>query len=563
MIEDFHFLRPLWLLALPAVAACAYLARRGFSAGSQWSQNVAPELLAVLLEKAAATRYRYFQPIVTAALMTAAVAAAGPTWQRLPQPVERSSDAVVVVLDLSLSMYAQDVNPSRIDRAKNKVVDLLRRRQEGFTGLVVFAGDAYTVAPLTDDTRTIENLLAALRPNMMPVLGSQAARGVEEAMRLFRNAGLRQGRIVLVTDGVDQIADVTDLRDANFPLSILAVGSAEGAPIPLDFLDQAGRFLETDDGVTVHVRLDADRLATIAAVAYGHFAQLTVSDADLDAVLSAALPARSETVAVEREFDTWHDAGYWFLLPLLVVAAIGFRRGVLAALAIVVIAPAGHAEFWDDLWLRADQQAHRVLENGDADSAAVLFENSDWRAVAQFRAENYADAAAGFRQDASASGAYNLGNSLARLGALAEAVAAYDVVLARQPGHADAQHNKALVENLLEQQNQSGGDQTDESSSPADANQRDSMADANSSDSQADGSEDPASAEQMPNEGAEHSDRKQAESAQRDEGKDATEQWLRRVPDDPGGLLRRKFQYQANQRLREGDYRSRQTERIW
>ncbi len=115
-------------------------------------------------------------PLLTGlALAIASIALAGPSWQRLPQPIDQKTDALVVVLDLSLSMYARDVAPSRLVRARHAVTDILRARTEGFTGLVAYAGDAHAVAPLTDDVRTIENLLAALAPDMMPVLGSNPA----------------------------------------------------------------------------------------------------------------------------------------------------------------------------------------------------------------------------------------------------------------------------------------------------------------------------------------------------------------------------------------------------
>src|SRR6056297_1877085 len=213
ILEPLHLIRPWWLLAIvPALLVAWYWARRR-TGGSHWESSIAPELLAVLLEPRGGGRSRRLPWIVALALCAGAVGLAGPSWERLPQPVEQRSDALVVLLDLSLSMYAEDVAPSRLVRARQKIADVLRQRTEGFTALVAYAGDAHAVVPLTDDTATIENLLMSLRPDMMPVLGSNLASALEQAEELFDNAGTRQGRILVVTDAVDRMSDATERRD--------------------------------------------------------------------------------------------------------------------------------------------------------------------------------------------------------------------------------------------------------------------------------------------------------------------------------------------------------------
>jgi Ca-activated chloride channel family protein len=509
---------------------------------------------------------------VATALAFATVGLAGPAWQKLPQPVEEKRDALVIVFDLSLSMFAQDVRPSRLVRARQKITDVLRLRTEGFTALVAYAGDAHTVAPLTDDVRTIENLLAALSPEMMPVLGSNLASALEVTRELFDNARVPQGRVLLVTDGIDDVSHARAFCERNFPLSILGVGTARGGTIPLDFVNQPGQVLRTQAGDPITARLDVERLRDVADGCHGRFRRLELADADIVHLLATPLPSEDETEEVERDFDTWADMGYLAGVALLPLLLIGFRRGLFAVLLISVVPPPAEANLWDDLWRRPDQQAHQALSEGSPGIASMLFEDDRWRAVAQYRAGDYAGAANGFGTFDDSESSYNLGNALARNGQYQAAIDAYDRTLAEVPDHADALFNRELVARLLEEQ------QSQEQESESDGEQGGNPQDQNQSQPQ-DGAQqqqdqqgeqpdqppeqDPTQDQESESESSDDPSEMQEGESNRDERQDAMEQWLRRVPDDPGGLLRRKFQYETNQRLRRGDYSSRETEKIW
>ncbi len=576
LLADFHFLRPWWLLALvPAVLAGLVWARRRAS-GSHWENAIAPELLGVLLERRGRSRARRLPWLAAGALALAALGLAGPAWERLPQPVEQKQDALVIVFDLSLSMFAQDLAPSRLVRARQKIADILRRRDEGFTALVAYAGDAHAVVPLTDDTRTIENLLSALRPDMMPVLGSDLGEALEQAYTLFDNAGVSQGRILVVTDGVDRMSDATERRNRRFPISFLGVGTAAGAEIPLDFVNQPGQVLRTQQGDPIRARLDADEIARIADITYGRYRTLTLADSDIEHLLATPLPGEDETAEVERDFDTWADMGFWIALALLPLALAGFRRGALVLVPLLLMPSPADAGLWDDLWQRRDQQAFEALRDGEPAVAAALFEDGGdepWRAAALYRTGEYAAAAEHYRSGDDTADLYNLGNALAQQQAYAEAIEAYDAVLSRDPDHEDARFNKALVEELLERQQQAEDDQQARQDQ-GQQNPEDSTANPEGGSDDSGDPNEQQGEEQQPAETAQ-SQEQQAEAqsedgepseeltASRDEKQDALEQWLRRVPDDPGGLLRRKFQYETNQRLRRGDYRSQDSEKIW
>ena len=552
LFADFHFLRPWWFAALP-LAGLPLLARRSAGGAGAWRHVIAPELLAVLLDQGGAANRRArvtFHGLAALMLCTAVCALAGPTFERLPQPVASNRDATVIVLDLSMSMYARDVPPSRIARAHAAIAGLLRERREGLTGLVVYAGDAHVVTPLTDDVRNIENLLPALVPEIMPAAGSRPGPAIAAARTLFPNVAATHGRIVLITDGVDDADDLLLHRDPSFPISIVGVGTPEGAPIPLDFRGVPGRFLTDAAGATVHTRLNAARLADIARSAYGEYRTL---EADATPGSWPGATRRDAADAPERTFDAWHDVGFWLVFPVLALACLGFRRGVLTALVCVLLLPVAGAETreapggwsWRDLWQRRDQQAYELLRTGPADAAARLFEDPRWQAVARYRAGDLEGAAQRFRADDTPTGHYNLGNALARLGALEAALGAYERALAAEPQHADARHNRDLVSGLLAERARDA----DEDARPADRRGGDgegTRPDAAASDSGSPGAHAGMDADGLSN----------ARSAER-------VRWLESVPDDPGGLLRRKFRYETNQRLRDGDYRSRESGPVW
>jgi Ca-activated chloride channel family protein len=532
--SQFHFLRPWWLLGLVLAGYVAWRLRKRTTA-SRWANVIDAELLKVLLVSGRGSTGRVVIGLTAVALAVAAIGLAGPTWNRLPQGVEQQSDAMVVVLDLSLSMYARDLEPSRLVRARHKISDLLARRNEGYTALVVFAGDAHIVAPLTDDKRTINNLLGSLSPSMMPVLGSNPKSAIEQARQLFSNAGSKQGRIMLITDGVDRITDVTEYSSRHFPISILGVGTADGAGIPLDFADRRGQFLEDDNGRPIMARLDEDRLNTIADLSHGRYATIGVVDDDISYLLATPMPEEDEMVEVDREFDAWEDVGYLAALIVLPFALGAFRRGIVLVLCVAALPTDANAGLWEDLWQRKDQQGYQALSEGQPESAAALFRDPS-------------------------------------------CIKAYQQTLAVAPDHEDAAFNKALLEKLSAEQQQAS--EQDNQESQRDDSQSDSEAsrdpnapqpDQNEPNNQQDSAPQPdesSDTEQQTERQETESERSESQQlaeseASRDEKQEALEQWLRRVPDDPGGLLRRKFQHETNQRLRSGDYRSRQQEKIW
>jgi len=579
MLETFHLLRPWWLLALiPAIFIIFYWLKRNYGK-SNWNSAISSELLRVLLEDHTSQSRRWISGVVVATLILVLVGLSGPAWEKLPQAVEQKQDTLIILLDLSLSMFADDLKPSRIERARQKITDILRARKEGVTALVAYAGDAHAVVPLTDDVKTIENLLFSLSPEMMPVFGSNPNHALEISHELFTNAGTQQGRILIITDGIDDISSVTRHRNVSFPISIMGIGTEEGAPIPLDRLRQPGRFLQTQEGNRIVAILDKSRLEQIASITHGHYETVSLGDRDIEYLLSTKLPSEDKSIEVERKFDTWIDQGYWAVVILIPLLLAGFRKGLIVSMTILLILPskplyaASASELWDSLWLRDDQIALKALINGEPEKAASLFKDKQWESVANYRSGEYEASLNGFQENKTPDGHYNLGNALARLGQYEQAIKNYEQALLTQPGDEDTLFNKALVEKLLEEKQSSNEEnsqsQQDQNSDPSEDSQT-SSSDEQQGDGEEQNQSENSNQAQKEREKSEDKGNEQKSEAQdeneestRDEKKEALAQWLRRVPDDPGGLIRRKFQHETKQRLRRGEYENRQGDKVW
>ena len=290
---------------------------------------------------------------------------------------------------------------------------------------------------------------------------------------------------------------------------------------------------------------------------------------------------------LERDFDAWFEEGPWLLLLLLPLAALGFRRGWIWGISLAFILPVedAKASLWDDLWQTRDQQAMQVMSEGDVDAAAALFEDPEWKATANYRGEKFEDAASQYGGIDTADGKYNLGNAFAKQNLLDEAIEAYDQALALDPDNEDAQFNKALIEQLQQQQqqqqqqdqdNEDNEDSEEQQDQENQENQDQNQQEENQQEQkdQQDQEQNEKEQEQKEKEQQEQEQEQQQEQANQtpaeeeaepldEEEKQALQQWLRRVPDDPGGLLRRKFQMQHDERLREGKVSSNDSKTDW
>ena len=551
-----------------------------------WDKAIDKNLLPYLLDRSKNASQRTPLILLFAAWALSILALAGPVWEQLPQPVQKKEDALVIVFDLSLSMFAPDHSPNRLDLAKRKLRDILALREEGQTALVVYAGDAHTVTPLTDDVVTIEALVPSLSPNIMPLFGSKPVEAIELAIGLLDGTDANRGKVLLMTDGIsgfDEELLITELFAENdYELLIMGIGTEEGAPIRTN----DGNFLTDEAGALIIPTLNKNVLQSLANRVSGRYHDIQLADSDLAFLLSDfELLDEDQMSDVEEEFDVWYEFGPWLLLLVLPIAAMSFRRGWLFSLVLItgsgMMLPSQQAQAleWKDLWMTKDQQAAEAFASEEHSTAALLFEATDWAGAANYKAANYEAAVASFSAIDTVDGHYNRGNALALSGNYAESIAAYDMALSLELGHADSLQNKAIVEQLLEQEqaengeNQEGEDQENESEQNS---ENESDQDSESSEQQdqesQEGDESQQDQEQQ-NQPPEEQEGSESNSEQNTpsettneefEEQQSLEQWLRRIEDDPGELLRRKFRYQYRQRQLNGTANSLQNGgQIW
>ena len=559
-----HLLRPYWLIILPPLIWLLWrLWHRQLQIG-RWQRLLPDAFHAALLTRGRLRHSRLPWLVLGLAWLLAAIALLGPSWQRFEQPSVKRSDPLVVLLELTPSMLAADVPPTRLEQAKRKLLDLLERRRDVQTAMVVFAGSAHTVVPLSDDLATTRNLLDALHPALMPEPGQRADLAVAKGLELLEQTGLGRGRLLLIGSSLDEHergAIITLMRGRGERLLILGVGTEQGAPIA----GENGSFLKDDQGAILIPRLDNARLQRLAKELGGQYQQARLGDDDLAAL---GLFDQAGTLQQDDEVtrhEAWLDQGHWLLVPLLLLAALAGRRGWLFCLPLLLLQPQPVSAIeLDDLWLRRDQQGQRLLEAQQPAEAAERFVDRRWQAIARYQAGDYAGAAALFAEGNTAADHYNRGNALARSDALDAAIEAYDQALDLQPDLHAAQRNKALVEELKRRRQeqpepeQHPDQQDEQTNEPEPRPQPQQSQESGSSsaptpddaegeqDREASGAVQPSTREataDAPEQDAATA-LAQHEALPQQERQQAMEQWLRQIPDNPGELLRRKFLYE-------------------
>lgn len=653
MVNQLHFLQPLWLISLIPLAGLLWLLYKQKTGNSAWSKIIDANLLPLLLKGSENKTNRLGLFLLASAWFIGVIALADLVWEKVPRPIFQTNAARVIVLDLSRSMLIPDLKPSRLSRARFKIEDILARTEEGQTGLVVFAGAAFTAAPLTRDSDTLRSLLNVLKPDIMPAQGSRADLGLLKAQELLQQANIKQGQVLLIADGVvGKMAEIAakKLHDNGYTVSVLGVGTEAGGRIPN--LRQA-----------ITVKLESNELQTIAKLGGGNYQLISNTNHDLEQLLNPLTSNNTDNESQKNRSDLqnqdWKSNAPFLILLLLPLAAFAFRRGWLLNLFLVIglvslsVQPqtvfaeeAKSTSFkhslrntWKNLWQRQDQQADKALQQQQYKQALELSKDPLRRGSALYKQGDYTQALDSFSQATGPDADYNRGNTLAKLEKYQDAIKAYKKTLAQDKHHADAQSNMAIIEKRLKEQKQhkDKDNKQDKSQSGDKKGNQDKKQDDkkeqqknkqksddekgkqkdksdNKKESKEEGKEDKQgennqfsdAAKQLDsnkkaddkkeeqldkeNEKNKSGNKKNEEDANKDksqqadskktkdsnnpeknnkqdisgtkaeaeeltkEEKIAAEQWLRRIPDDPGGLLRRKFtrQYRRHTPQRRG-----------
>ncbi|MFT4119710.1 VWA domain-containing protein [Bradyrhizobium sp.] len=437
---QFHLLRPLWLLALIPVAVVFVWIRWRQSPQAQWGGVIAPHLLSHLVVQPGTARGVSPLYLVAAGLALGIVALSGPTWRRELPPFVEDKAPLMIALALAASMGESDVAPTRLERAKQKIRDLLAARSGARTGLIAYAGTAHLVMPLTEDRAVIEPFLAALAPGLMPAAGRNTTAAVALAAEALAPETV-PGTILVVADdvaGEDGAVRQAAGRNGLVKLSVTPQHAGGGLALRSDVVP------------------------------------VSVDDTDIGA-LERRIETRYRAAQGDAFGTQWRDEGFWLLLPIALLSLLWFRRGTTVTWVVAFIclaqissAKAEETRRFADLWLTPDQQGRIAFERGDYATAAKRFSDPMWRGIAAYRAFDFLAAAEAFAHVDTPEGRFALGNAQAQNHAYEKAIAAYDEVLKISPGNAAATTNRAIVMAALRAKEEKRKKQEQDDSAPPD-----------------------------------------------------------------------------------------------
>ncbi|WP_271899183.1 VWA domain-containing protein [Candidatus Phyllobacterium onerii] len=513
MISDFHFLRPLWLVALLVPPTILWLSAHAADIRTRWKGMIAPHLIDSLVIEPDRGR-RDFPVWMLAVLLTLAVlGAAGPTWKREAPPFVSDTASLVIAVDLSPTMDAIDISPSRIERVKLKIHDILATRTGARTAVIAYSGTAHLVVPLTDDIDLIETYTDALGTAIMPKPGKDTAAALKLADGLLNRDGVA-GTIVLLTDAIE--SGVSEAVGTGNHIVVLGVGTAEGGVVK----QTNGGFLNDAGGARLNAKLDVDAIKQFGSETGADVATITNDDSDVRWIAQRVRTNFAQQTAVGG--DRWHDVGWWLIGPVAFLAALSFRRGWLVKLSIFVVAagflsaPSAQAADFVDLWLTPDQQGRRAYDGGNYVSAAGHFEDPMWRGVALYRAGRYQDAVDAFASVDMPESWYNQGNALLHLGAFEDAVAAYGKALKARQSWPDAEANLAIAQRLLQEQKDKEQEQQQDPNEKPDSVQFDDKG-------------------------------KKGKAGEIEVAEQTSEMWMKNIEVSPADLMARKFAIEAGE----------------
>ena len=455
--QNLHFLNPQWLWGLLGCAIIALLLRSQSKPVSAWRQLISPQLFKHQRIKTGSKTLIQPRHILVALLTLGVVAMSGPSWQRdVPEALDQQA-AVVVVLDNNLSMYSTDVQPTRNQRAKQKVRDLMAARPKAQFGLVTYAGTAHSVVPVTDDPDFIAMFLDALEPALMPVHvnkkpGSNLDAALAQAMSLLNGID-RPANIVLVTDSIEE-QDIDLINDftsvSGFPVQVLAIGTAEGGPLKLPKGYRVNVPVDTQMKIDQFVALRDTGVSVVG---------LSVDNSDIE-WLNQRIESDTKNAQNDDPQFEWQNNGYalvWLLLPL---ALLWFRKGwtlysiLLASTLLTSMVPQQAQADFIDWWFTSDQQAQLAYNRGDFEKAAELFslqskESLYWKGIAFYKANRFKDAQQTFFAIQTPEAAFYEANSYAQQKLWDQALETYDKALSLKPDFPEAMINREKIAAIM------------------------------------------------------------------------------------------------------------------
>ena len=442
--EDLWFLRPEWFKAFIPIGIIALLFIITHKRQYRWKRLFSKQLIPYLTIKGTKRQFIVPKLLLITVLSLLTLAIAGPTWEKIEIPGQKTEAALVVLLDLSRSMLAEDIQPNRIERAKLKLKDFFAAKPQSKMALIAYAGTAHSVVPFSKDYKTIERQMDALRPDIMPVQGSNLAEAMDMADSLLAPI-IAPSTILIVTDNIkqDDIARISQSA-SHTHVEVMAIATPNGATIP-----SGQSVLKDKQGNTVIPKLEVINMNQLDEMDNVNIITVTLDDSDVK-ILAARLRQNLEfTIDRENQEDQWRDFGMYLTLPILLLSLFSFRRGWKVHWCFLISLnfacnEAGEFNLNEQFFTR-DQQAQRLVDKGNYEEAAEVFQSYEHKGYAYYKSGELEKAVEAYSNDVSPNGFYNLGVLYSEMGDLESAQQAFNTAVELEPDFKQAQLNLNIV----------------------------------------------------------------------------------------------------------------------
>jgi len=583
LFDLIHFTRPYWLVLIAAIVLLTLLVNKNPLVNNRINKLIDPNLRQHLVYKDATSRLNKWLGLAVA--ISLCLGLAGISWTKAPSTQFENTRKTVMVVDQSLSMYATDIKPNRQTQLKQSVRDILTQSKEGDIALVAFAGEGFVISPFSQDRDTITHFLLALEPIIMPVYGSDLSSGIETALSLS-NDDTSPLHLIVFTDDLseqDKVQIPALLNNRNTQLDLIAVGTETPAIITLP----DGQILR-QNGRNILPVTPLQELANLTESLGGRFYQGRLSPDDVSRITKVSLDNKSMQQAQNKSIQ-WIEQGHWFALPFVIWLAFQFRKGMLLMMMLTLFTlPSEKVQASPLDWFKTkDQKGQQAVDQGDWQTADQYFQQPNWKAASSYALENYPTTAEALQSiERSAADNYNLGNALALLGNVQEAISAYEKALEQDPSlsvaqenldylkqyqekqREEKQNNASQQENNAEKSEQNSQDQTDNpenSSDNTDQNDAKEHTDAkndNKKNEKQDNTKTPEDNGESPDANEQPSTELENTQLNNEEAQ-ALNQWLRQIQDDPGLLLQRKLWHLHQEKRSDNRYTQKDGQNPW
>jgi Ca-activated chloride channel family protein len=464
-LNQFHFVHPLWLwggLAIPLIGILRYFFYQiHHHFPNQLEKFIDSHLLPYLLLNRSIKKNSFWKNLLLWSIVWSCLilALAGPRWNFREMETFSRNQSLVLLLDLSESMNATDIKPSRLVRAKQKIEDLVKLSKGVKIGLIAFAADPHMITPVTDDKETILHLLPSLDTDLVYVQGSRLSSALEMASNMLEVEPGHSKALLVISDGgfedASAITTAKKLAEKGIIIHVMGVGTSEGAPLQ----DHEGNLIKKN-GTLFFSKVEKERLGEINKVGNGRYLDAHYSSDEETFILKDLKQNAEVQIESGKKNRFWDERFYLFIIPVLPIILWWFRRGIVFGLILIFLTPALAVEAVGihDYFKSSEELGKEALDEGDCEKAIETFQDPYRKGVAYYKAGNFAEAEKLFSQssrlDVASNAAYNLGNCLVQQQKLKEAITAYEDVLKKWPDHIKAKENLELVKKILEQQKQ-------------------------------------------------------------------------------------------------------------